>query len=60
MSDWNFENIEGDLRVTHWHDDKRQPAPVEKTDDGGRQATCEDCHETTSVPPDAERRAAAS
>ena len=60
MSEWNFENIEGDLRVTHWHDDeKRHPAPVEKTDDGGRRATCEDCHESIPIDRDAEERAAA-
>ncbi len=60
MSDWNFENIEGDLRVTHWHaDGKRHPSPVQKTDDGTRSAECEDCHESLPIDRDAEERAAA-
>ena len=60
MSDWNFENIEGDLRVTHWHDETRHPAPVEKTDQGARRAECEECHEVIPIESDAEERAAAS
>lgn len=52
--EWNVEDIQGDLRVTHWHDDgKRYPAPDERTADGLYRAECEDCHVTTVVNKDA-------
>jgi hypothetical protein len=50
MPEWNFEDIEGDVRVTHWHpDDKRHPASVATDQGGRRRAECDDCHAVVAV-----------
>jgi len=50
MAEWNFEEIEGDLRVTHWHrDEKRHPASVETDHQGRTRADCDDCHAVVVV-----------
>ncbi len=50
MPEWNVEDIEGELRVTHWHDDdKRHPATVSTEAIGPRRAECDDCHESTMI-----------
>jgi hypothetical protein len=50
MPEWNFEEIEGDVRVTHWHPDgRRHPASVVTDQGGRRRADCDDCHAVVAV-----------
>jgi len=57
MAEWNFEDIEGDVRVTHWHrDDKRHPASVTTDHNGRRRADCDDCHAVVVVDRTTEER----
>ena len=50
MPEWNFEEIEGDVRVTHWHPDgKRHPASVVTNQGGRRRAECDDCDAVVAV-----------
>lgn len=56
-SEWNFEGIEGDVRVTHWHaDGKRHTARHEVQPDGRRRAQCDDCGAVEVVDPVTEDR----
>ncbi len=57
MPEWNVEDIEGDVRVTHWHDDGTRHTAAIATDNARlRQAECDDCHETFTIDRDTERR----
>jgi hypothetical protein len=57
MPEWNFEEIEGDVRVTHWHPDgKRHPASVVMDQGRRRRAECDDCHAVVAVDRATEQR----
>ena len=57
MAEWNVEDIEGDVRVTHWHrDGKRHTASVGTDQSGRRRADCDDCHDVVVIDRAAEQR----